>query len=129
MQSLAGAPRDGRRGGRGAEHAWLNDASLRPLRARSPARGAAGLMPLATQVIEELRRVVGRDHVVDRADDLRIFERDASIEGAVPDAVVLPANTQQVSDVMKIAARHHIPVVPRGAGTGLSGGAVTIHGG
>ncbi len=86
-------------------------------------------MPLAPQVIEELRRVVGRDHVVDSPDDLRIFERDASIEGAVPDAVVLPANTQQVSDVMKVAARHRIPVVPRGAGTGLSGGAVTIHGG
>ncbi len=86
-------------------------------------------MPLASHVIEELRRVVGKDHVVDRADDLRIFERDASIEGAVPDAVVLPASTQQVSDVMKVAARHRIPVVPRGAGTGLSGGAVTIHGG
>jgi glycolate oxidase len=86
-------------------------------------------MPLASHVIEQLRRVVGKDHVVDGADDLRIFERDASIEGAVPDAVVLPASTQQVSDVMKIAARHRIPVVPRGAGTGLSGGAVTIHGG
>jgi glycolate oxidase len=86
-------------------------------------------MPLAPQVIEELRRIVGRDHVVDSADDLRIFERDASIEGAVPDAVVLPASTQQVSEVMKVAARHRIPVVPRGAGTGLSGGAVTIHGG
>ena len=86
-------------------------------------------MPLATQVVEELRRVVGRDHVVAGADDLRIFERDASIEGAVPDAVVLPATTQQVSDVMKVAARHRIPVVPRGAGTGLSGGAVTIRGG
>ncbi len=86
-------------------------------------------MPLAPQVIEELRRVVGKDHVVNSPDDLRIFERDASIEGAVPDAVVLPANTRQVSDVMKVAARHRIPVVPRGAGTGLSGGTVTIHGG
>ena len=86
-------------------------------------------MPLAPQATDELRRVVGRDHVIVGADDLRIFERDASIEGAVPDAVVLPSNTQQVSDVMKVAARHHIPVVPRGAGTGLSGGAVTIRGG
>ena len=86
-------------------------------------------MPLPSHVIEELRRVVGKDHVIAGAGDLRIFERDASIEGAVPDAVVLPANTQQVSDVVKIAARHRIPVVPRGAGTGLSGGAVTIRGG
>ena len=86
-------------------------------------------MPLAPQATDELRRVVGRDHVIVGADDLRIFERDASIEGAVPDAVVLPASTQQVSEVMKVAARHGIPVVPRGAGTGLSGGAVTIRGG
>src|SRR5438067_4221542 len=129
MQPLAGAPRHWRRGGRGAQHAWLDDASLRALRTRARTRGAAGLMPLASQVIEELRRVVGKDHVIAGAGDLRIFERDASIEGAVPDAVVLPANTQQVSDVVKIAARHRIPVVPRGAGTGLSGGAVTIRGG
>src|SRR6202022_2980328 len=86
-------------------------------------------MPLDRAVLEELRRVVGREHVVDAANDLRIFERDASIEGAAPDAVVLPATTAEVSSVIRIASKHRIPVVPRGAGTGLSGGAVTIHGG
>ena len=86
-------------------------------------------MPLAKAVIDELRHAVGRDAVIDSANDLRIFERDASIEGAKPDVVVLAATTQQVSDVMKIASRHKVPVVPRGAGTGLSGGAVTIRGG
>lgn len=86
-------------------------------------------MPLSPQILQELRHAVGGDHVIAGADDLRIFERDASIEGAVPDAVVLPANAQQVSDVVKIAARNRIPIVPRGAGTGLSGGAVTIRGG
>jgi glycolate oxidase len=86
-------------------------------------------MPLEKAVIEELRRVVGREHVIDSSNDLRIFERDASIEGAVPDAVVLPANTAEVSSVIRVAAKHRIPVVPRGAGTGLSGGAVTIRGG
>src|SRR5436309_277018 len=45
------------------------------------------------------------------------------------DAVVLASTTEHVAEVMKIAARHKIPVVPRGAGTGLSGGAVTIRGG
>src|SRR5580693_1094951 len=86
-------------------------------------------MALEKPVIEELRRVVGRDHVIDSINDLRIFERDASIEGAAPDAVVLPATTAEVSSVVRIAAKHRIPVVPRGAGTGLSGGAVTIRGG
>src|ERR1700681_4968193 len=86
-------------------------------------------MALATAVVEELRRIVGREAVIDSANDLRIFERDASIEGALPDAVVLAATTEEVARVIKVAAKHHIPVVPRGAGTGLSGGAVTIHGG
>src|ERR1700682_5411384 len=86
-------------------------------------------MKLETQVIEELRRIVGRESVIDSANDLRIFERDASIEGAMPDAVVLAATTAEVASVIKLAARHNIPVVPRGAGTGLSGGAVTIRGG
>jgi glycolate oxidase len=86
-------------------------------------------MALATSVVEELRRIVGRESVIDSANDLRIFERDASIEGALPDAVVLASTTADVAAVIKVAAKHRIPVVPRGAGTGLSGGAVTIHGG
>jgi glycolate oxidase len=86
-------------------------------------------MPLHSSVVEELRRIVGRESVIDSPNDLRIFERDASIEGALPDAVVLPSTTEQVAGVIKVAAKHKIPVVPRGAGTGLSGGAVTIRGG
>src|SRR3977135_622354 len=86
-------------------------------------------MPLTGPAIEELRRIVGSESVIDSANDLRIFERDASIEGAMPDAVVLASTTEQVSGVINVAAKHHIPVVPRGAGTGLSGGAVTIRGG
>jgi glycolate oxidase len=86
-------------------------------------------MALAGSVVEELRRIVGREAVIDSANDLRMFERDASIEGALPDAVVLAATTEQVASVIKVAAKHRIPVVPRGAGTGLSGGAVTIRGG
>ena len=84
---------------------------------------------LPEPVREQLRRIVGRDSVIDSHNDLRIFERDGSIEGALPDAVVLASSTEHVAEVIKIAAEHKIPVVPRGAGTGLSGGAVTIHGG
>src|SRR5438132_13610140 len=86
-------------------------------------------MTLPTSVLEELRRAVGGERVINSTNDLRNFERDASIEGAMPDAVVLPATTSEVSAVIKVAAKNRIPVVPRGAGTGLSGGAVTIRGG
>src|SRR5712664_2779651 len=86
-------------------------------------------MPIPAAVAEELRRTVGREAVIVSPNDLRIFERDGSIEGATPDAVVLPANTAEVSAVIRVAAKHRIPVVLRGAGTGLSGGAVTIRGG
>src|SRR5262249_20196546 len=51
------------------------------------------------------------------------------ITGALPEAVVLPADRDQVARVVELAARHRIPVVPRGAGTGLSGGAITLRGG
>ena len=86
-------------------------------------------MTLPEAVVGELRRAVGNDAVIVSPNDLRIFDRDGSIAGATPDAVVLASSTEQVSEVIKVAARHRLPVVPRGAGTGLSGGAVTIHGG
>src|SRR5581483_8517331 len=129
MQRVAAPARRRRRRRGGARASGLDDASIRGLRARPAARGTTGLMPLTSRVVDELRRAVGRDHVITAADDLRIFERDGSIEGVAPDAVVLPANSEEVAAVMKIAARHSVPIVPRGAGTGLSGGAVTIHGG
>src|SRR2546429_4523659 len=86
-------------------------------------------MPLPQGVAEELRRIVGRESVIDAPNDLRIFERDGSIEDAVPDAVVLASSTDPVSAVITVGAMYRIPEVPRGAGTGISGGAVTIRGG
>src|ERR1700674_1558853 len=129
MQAVAQPPHLGRGSDRGAGLAGSDDPPLRSFRTQPGARGSADLMALQRGVIEELRRTVGREQVIDDGNDLRIFERDASIEGAVPDAVVLPGTTAEVAAVIKLAAKHRIPVVPRGAGTGLSGGAVTIRGG
>src|ERR1700674_1867728 len=129
MQAVAQPPHLGRGSDRGAGLAGSDDPPLRSFRTQPGARGSAGLMALQPGVIEELRRTVGREQVIDDGNDLRIFEHDASIEGAVPDAVVLPGTTAEVAAVIKVAASHRIPVVPRGAGTGLSGGAVTIRGG
>lgn len=65
-------------------------------------------MPLPETATEELRRIVGKDAVIDSRNDLRIFERDGSIEGAMPDAVVLASNTEQVAGVVRVAAKHKI---------------------
>jgi glycolate oxidase len=84
---------------------------------------------LPRSVLRDLGRIVGDRHVIHAPHDLRIFERDGSITGSLPDAVVLPQSHDEVVEVVRLAARHGIPVVPRGAGTGLSGGAITLHGG
>jgi glycolate oxidase len=86
-------------------------------------------MALTAGALSDLTRIVGERNVIHGEHDLKIFERDGSITGALPDAVVLPADRKQVVAVTRAAARHGLPVVPRGAGTGLSGGAVTLNGG
>ncbi len=79
--------------------------------------------------IRDLKRAVGRPHVLWRPEEVVAYEYDGAIERAAPQAVVLPATTEEVSEVVRIASRHGLPVIPRGAGTGLSGGAVATAGG
>ncbi len=80
-------------------------------------------------MIRRLEQAVGPDGVVWRPEDLIAFEYDATIEKALPQAVVLPASTEQVAEVVRIALDAGLPIVARGAGTGLSGGAVATLGG
>src|SRR3990170_5171004 len=81
------------------------------------------------RVIRRLERAVGRDAVLWRPEELLAFEYDGTIEKALPQAVVFPDTTEQVAQVVRIALEAGLPVVPRGAGTGLSGGAVATLGG
>jgi len=80
-------------------------------------------------VVRELQQVLGKAYVLHTPYDVALYEYDASIERARPDIVVLPSNNGEVAEIVKIASRYHIPVVPRGAGTGLSGGAIPVYGG
>src|SRR5260221_9279093 len=81
------------------------------------------------EVVRELGDLLGARYVLYTPYDLMLYEYDASIDRSTPDVVVLPATTEDVVAIVKIAARHHVPVVPRGAGTGLSGGAIPIYAG
>jgi glycolate oxidase subunit GlcD len=98
---------------------------------RSPITALALLADqLSTSVLRDLREVVGGDWVLTDQDRLLVYEADAqTAHNQAPQAVVLPADTEEVAGVFRILHREEIPLVPRGAGTGLSGGAVTLHGG
>ena len=76
-------------------------------------------------VVDDLRKIVGRQAVLDRPEDMMLYEYDAGVRKSTPGAVVFPTNTQQVSEIMRLASANHVPVVGRGAGTGLSGGAIS----
>ena len=77
----------------------------------------------------ELVRIVGEDGVLWREEDLMLYEYDALSSLRQPDAVVFPRTTEQVVQIAKLAMRHGLPLVARGAGTGLSGGSVATEGG
>jgi glycolate oxidase len=72
---------------------------------------------------------MGREGVLWRPEDLMLYEYDGLSALRTPDAVVFPTTTEQVVRLVKLAAGRKIPIVPRGAGTGLSGGAVVTQGG
>ena len=82
-----------------------------------------------TNLIGDLKDIVGDMYVVHEPEDLIVFEQDGSVDRALPLAVVLPASTQEVSEVVRAARQHGQPIVARGAGTGLSGGAIARRGG
>ncbi len=82
------------------------------------------------QLSEELRRIVGPRGVVDDPVALMTYDADGCVmDIGTPQVAVLPTSTAQVSGVVRLAARYGLPIVPRGAGTGLSGGATPMQGG
>ncbi|MDR3283102.1 MAG: FAD-binding oxidoreductase [Candidatus Methanoplasma sp.] len=81
------------------------------------------------RIIDMIEKVVGKEGYSTKTADLYTYGFDASIFHNSPDMVVQPRTTEQVSEIMKIANSERIPVVPRGAGTGLCGSAVPMRGG
>ncbi len=75
--------------------------------------------------IAELRQILPQGHVVTDPAELFVYESDGlTIANARPAAVVFPISTQQTQAVVNVLARHDLPIVPRGSGTGLAGGCV-----
>jgi glycolate oxidase len=80
-------------------------------------------------LIHDLEKLLGRSGVLYRPEDLLLYEYDGSVERGRPEVVVFPSSTEEVSRIVKLAAKYGEPIVGRGAGTGLSGGALARSGG
>ncbi|HEX9865387.1 MAG TPA: FAD-binding protein, partial [Acidimicrobiia bacterium] len=80
-------------------------------------------------LIDELRLLLGVDRVLDAAVELYLYSRDASLMRGEATCVVFPESTDEVSAVIRIAEAHGVPIVARGAGTGLTAGASPTEGG
>ena len=86
---------------------------------------AANIQELA----RELESVVGPQGLIARPEQLRVYESDGlTVFRQVPALVVLPTTTAEVRDVVRLCRRYGVPFVPRGSGTGLSGGALPVEG-
>ncbi len=79
--------------------------------------------------VKELAKILGRENVLSARKDLLAYSYDSTPERGMPEVIVFPLSTAHVSAVMKAVHREKIPVVPRGAGTNLSGGTVPTSGG
>ena len=84
-------------------------------------------MPFSPTLAAELRQLLGAEQVITDPDELRVYDCDG-LTGwrAMPAAVVLPGSTEEVQAVLRICSREQLPFVARGAGTGLSGGALPV---
>src|SRR5205809_8127574 len=87
-------------------------------------------MPLTPGVLDELRRLLGPDGLVVSPEGRLVYECDMhTFYKGAPDAVALPERTAEVVAIVNLCHRERVPIVPRGSGTGLIGGATAPLGG
>src|SRR5476649_920855 len=87
----------------------------------------ARIIARRAEIAEELRRIVPGEGVIDSAAELRVYESDGlTAYRQAPMLVVLPETTEQVSRVLRYCQAEGVKIVPRGAGTSLSGGALPL---
>ncbi|MFO7984693.1 MAG: FAD-linked oxidase C-terminal domain-containing protein [Desulfatiglandaceae bacterium] len=81
------------------------------------------------RVLAQLSEIVGEAHLITDPSSLVEYGTDATKLSFMPDAVVFPQHSKAVSRILSLATRNKVPVIPRGAGTGMSGGALPVKAG
>jgi glycolate oxidase len=82
-----------------------------------------------SRLIDSMAKVVGKEAVLYTPEDLAVYSYDGTFAEGQPDLVVLPGTTEQVSQVVALAAQTRLPLIPRGMGSGLAAGSIPIPGG
>jgi glycolate oxidase len=80
-------------------------------------------------VIKEIAAIVGPEHLLTSQEERWTYAYDATDHAHMPEAVVFPGSAAEIAAIVRLANEHRFPVVPRGAGSGRSGGSVPIQGG
>src|ERR1700739_4473999 len=81
------------------------------------------------RLLQDLKKLLGSDAVLHEPEDLMLYEYDGSVEIPRPNWFVFPRAKEHIFGLVEIANRYNTPIVGRGAGTGLSGGALARRGG
>jgi len=81
------------------------------------------------KTLKKLQEIAGANHVVTAREDLLCYSYDGTGQEFMPSAVIFPGSAAEISAIMKLANQALIPVIPRGAGTGMTGGSLPVKGG
>ena len=84
---------------------------------------------ISSSAFKEIQKIVGKDHCSREPEDLVAYSYDATAQTFLPDAVVFPNTSKEIARIMGVARSHEFCVIPRGAGSGLTGGALPVNGG
>jgi glycolate oxidase len=85
---------------------------------------------VSAEIIEKLKSIAGKEYVLTDDQSINLYSVDETEDLRFPpEVVVKPSSSIEISEIFKLANLYNVPVTPRGGGTGLSGGALTVYGG
>jgi len=84
---------------------------------------------ISKSAIKKLTHILGKKNILTNKQDLLTYSHDATYREFMPDVVVFPKDAEEISSIVKLANEELFPIIPRGAGSGMSGGALAIRGG
>lgn len=84
---------------------------------------------LNSKIVKEIEKIVGKENILKEKEEIICYSYDAGRETTSPDLVVIPERKEEIREIIKIANEKKIPIIPRGAGTNLTGGSIPVDGG